>query len=57
MNDSIEYLIESTKINLPSGFLVKWMQLSSEKKITQGEAQAEYDKSEKAKYQLLKVKL
>ena len=58
MNDSIEYLIESTKINLPSEFLVKWMQLSSEKKITQEEAQAEYDKSEKGmKYQLIESKI
>ena len=58
MNDSIEYLIESTKINLPSKFLVKWMQLSSEKKITQEEAQAEYDKSEKGmKYQLIESKI
>mgnify|MGYP006083668049 FL=1 len=58
MNDSIEYLIDSTKIKLPSDFLVKWMQLSSEKKITYNEAQTEYEKSEKGmKYQLIESKI
>ena len=58
MNDSIEYLIDSTKIKLPSDFLVKWMQLSSEKKITYDEAQIEYEKSEKGmKYQLIESKI
>ncbi len=58
MNDSIEYLIDSTKIKLPSDFLVKWMQLSSEKKITYDEAQTEYEKSEKGmKYQLIESKI
>ena len=58
MNDSIEYLIDSTKIKLPSDFLVKWMQLSSEKKITYDEAQMEYEKSEKGmKYQLIESKI
>ena len=58
MNDSIEYLIDSTKIKLPSEFLVKWMQLSSEKKISQNEAQTEYEKSEKGmKYQLIESKI
>ena len=58
MNDSIEYLIDSTKIKLPSDFLVKWMQLSSEKKINYDEAQTEYEKSEKGmKYQLIESKI
>lgn len=58
MNDSIEYLIDSTNIKLPSDFLVKWMQLSSEKKITYDEAQTEYEKSEKGmKYQLIESKI
>jgi trigger factor len=58
MNDSIEYLIDSTKIKLPSDFLVKWMQLSSEKKITYDEAKIEYEKSEKGmKYQLIESKI
>ena len=58
MNDTIEYLIDSTKINLPAEFLTKWMKLSSEKKITIDEAKAEYEKSEKGmKYQLIESKL
>ena len=58
MNDTIEYLIDSTKINLPAEFLIKWMKLSSEKKITIDEAKAEYEKSEKGmKYQLIESKL
>ena len=58
MNDTIEYLIDSTKINLPAKFLIRWMKLSSEKKITIDEAKAEYEKSEKGmKYQLIESKL
>ena len=58
MNDTIEYLIESTKINLPSEFLIKWMKLSSENKISIGEAKSEYEKSEKGmKYQLIESKI
>ena len=58
MNDTIEYLIESTKINLPHEFLIKWMKLSSENKISIDEAKSEYEKSEKGmKYQLIESKI
>ncbi len=58
MNDTIDYLIESTKINLPSQFLIKWMKLSSENKISNDEAKSEYEKSEKGmKYQLIESKI
>ena len=58
MNDTIEYLIESTKINLPSEFLIKWMKLSSENKISIDEAKSQYEKSEKGmKYQLIESKI
>ncbi len=58
MNDIIEYLIDSTKVNLPSDFLVKWMKLNSEKKISVDEAKIEYEKSEKGmKYQLIESKI
>lgn len=58
MNDTIEYLIDSTKVNLPSDFLIKWMKLNSEKKISIDEAKIEYDKSEKGmKYQLIESKI
>ena len=58
MNDTIEYLIDSTQINLPTAFLIKWIKYSSKKKITIDEAKAEYEKSEKGmKYQLIESKL
>ncbi len=58
MNDTIEYLIDSTKINLPSEFLIKWMKLNSKNKITAEEAKSEYEKSEKGmKYQLIESKI
>ena len=58
MNDTIEYLIESTKINLPSKFLIKWMKLSSKKEISIDEAKSEYEKSVKGmKYQLIESKI
>jgi len=58
MNDTIEYLIDSTKINLPSEFLIKWMKLNSKNKITAEEAKSEYEKSVKGmKYQLIESKI
>ena len=58
MNDTIEYLIDSTKVNLPSDFLIKWMKLNSKKKISIDEAKIEYEKSEKGmKYQLIESKI
>ena len=58
MNDTIEFLISSTKIDLPKDFLTKWIQLKSEKKITLDEAKLEYEKSEKGmKYQLIESKI
>ena len=58
MNDTIEYLIDSTKVNLPSDFLIKWIKLNSEKKISIDEAKIEYEKSEKGmKYQLIESKI
>ena len=58
MNDIIEYLIDSTKVSLPSDFLIKWMKLNSEKKISVDEAKIEYEKSEKGmKYQLIESKI
>jgi len=58
MNDTIEHLIESTKINLPSEFLIKWIKLSSKNKISNDEAKSEYEKSEKGmRYQLIESKI
>ena len=58
MNDIIEFLISSTKIDLPKDFLTKWIQLNSDKKITLDEAKLEYEKSAKGmKYQLIESKI
>ena len=58
LNDVTEYLVESTKFDLPSEFLQKWMQTSGEKEITLEQAKEEYEKSEKSiRYQLIEGKL
>lgn len=58
LNDVVETLIETTKFDLPSDFLKKWIQISGEQKLTPEEAIAEYEKSEKGlRYQLIEGKL
>ena len=58
MNDTIEFLISSIKIDLPKDFLTRWIQLNSDKKISLDEAKEEYKKSEKGmKYQLIESKI
>lgn len=58
LNDVVESLIENTKFDLPSGFLQKWIQVSGEKVMTDDEAKAEYERSEKGlRYQLIEGKL
>ncbi|MGV6828002.1 MAG: trigger factor [Flavobacteriales bacterium] len=58
MDDAVEYLIESTKFDLPADFLQRWIQTSSEKQMTKDEAKEEYQKSEKGlRYQLIEGKL
>ena len=58
LNDVTEYLVETTKFDLPSEFLQKWMQTSGEKEITLDQAKEEYEKSEKSiRYQLIEGKL
>ncbi len=54
LNASTDYLIEKTKFDLPSEFLKKWLQVSTEKEMTKEEADAEYVRSEKGlRYQLI----
>ena len=56
--DVTEYLIENTKFDLPDNFLKKWMRTTGENKLTQEEANAEYEKSEKGlRYQLIEAKI
>lgn len=58
LNDVTEYLVESTKFDLPSEFLQKWMQTSGESEITLEQAKEEYEKSEKSiRYQLIEGKI
>lgn len=58
MNDITEKLIEESKFDLPKEFLIKWMQHGGEKPLTEEEAMAEYERTEKGiRYQLLESKL
>lgn len=58
LNDTTEYLLESTKFDLPTEFLQKWIQISGEKELTKEEAKEEFEKSEKGiRYQLIEAKI
>ena len=58
LNDVTEYLVESTKFELPASFLQKWMQTAGEEVMTEDQAKEEYEKSEKSmRYQLIEGKL
>lgn len=58
LNDVVESLIDNTKFQLPESFLQRWIQISGEKPLTEEEAKAEYERSEKGlRYQLIEGKL
>jgi trigger factor len=58
LNDVVESLIDNTKFDLPDAFLQRWIQISGEKPMTEEEAKAEYERSEKGlRYQLIEGKL
>ncbi len=58
LNDVTEYLVDSTKFDLPAEFLTKWMQASGENDLDEVQAKEEYEKSEKSlRYQLIEGKL
>ncbi len=58
LNNAVESLIENTKFDLPAEFLTRWIQKSGEKELTEEEAKAEYERSEKGlRYQLIEGKL
>lgn len=58
LNDITDKLIETTKFDLPSGFLMKWIQMSGEKTLSEEQAKEEYEKSEKGlRYQLIEGKI
>ncbi|OXA96219.1 trigger factor [Flavobacterium hercynium] len=55
--DVQEFLIESTKFELPVEFLKKWLQTVGEKKLSAEEAEVEYARSEKGlRFQLIEGK-
>ena len=54
LGDVTEFLIENTKFDLPSEFLIKWLQTVGEKKLSPEEAIVEYARSEKGlRFQLI----
>ncbi|MBS4039850.1 MAG: trigger factor [Flavobacteriales bacterium] len=58
VNEVTDFLLENTKFDLPKEFLIKWLQTSGEKELTEEEASAEYERSEKGiRYQLIEGKL
>lgn len=58
LNDVTEYLVDSTKFDLPAEFLQKWLQTAGEKPLDVDQAKEEYEKSEKSlRYQLIEGKI
>ncbi|MFN5774181.1 trigger factor [Flavobacterium sp.] len=58
LNDVTEFLVESTKFDLPAEFLKKWIQTTGENPISAEEAATEYERSEKGlRYQLIESKI
>ena len=58
LNAVTEYLVENTKFDLPAAFLKKWIATAGENPISEEEAVAEYEKSEKGlRYQLIEGKI
>ncbi len=58
MTDTIDYLIENTKFDLPTDFLRRWLMASAEKPMTDQEAEQQMKDSEKSlRYQLIETQL
>jgi len=58
LNTVTESVIENTKFDLPADFLKKWLRTAGEKPLTEEEAIAEYEKSEKGlRFQLIEGKI
>jgi trigger factor len=58
MDDAVESLISNTKFDLPDEFLKRWIMVSGEKPLSEEEARAEYERSEKGlRYQLIEGKI
>lgn len=58
LNDVTDFLIESTKFDLPGEFLKKWIQTAGDNPLSAEQAEEEYNKSEKGlRYQLIEGKI
>ena len=58
LNDVTEFLVTSTKFDLPAEFLKKWIQTAGENPLSAEEAEVEYSKSENGlRYQLIEGKV
>ncbi len=58
VRDVYEMLIEKTEVNLPDGFLKRWIKLSNEKEITDEQIEADYDNYAKSlKWQLIQSQI
>ena len=58
LNSVTEYLVENTKFDLPAAFLKKWLANAGEAPISEEQADAEFEKSEKGlRYQLIEGKI
>lgn len=58
LNDITEYLLDTTKFDLPVEFLQKWIQISGEEELSEEAAKEEFEKSEKGiRYQLIEAKI
>ncbi len=58
LNDVTESLVETTKFDLPSEFLQRWIQAAGEEPLDADQAKEEYEKSEKSmRYQLIEGKI
>ena len=58
LNDVTDFLIESTKFELPASFLKKWIQTAGENPLSAEQAEEEYAKAEKGlRFQLIEGKV
>ncbi|MQP51770.1 MULTISPECIES: trigger factor [unclassified Flavobacterium] len=58
LNDVTDFLIESTKFELPAAFLKKWIQTAGENPLSAEQAEEEYAKAEKGlRFQLIEGKV
>ncbi len=58
LNDVTKSLIENTKFDLPTEFLVKWLQTAGENPLTPEQAEEEFKRSENGlRYQLIEGKI